>query len=54
MPGLIPGGCMTITNIPIALVVLGVAGYFGWLRPTGLASRNSAEREEDDDGAEEP
>lgn len=38
---------MTITNILITLVVLGVAGYFGWLRPTGLASRNSAEREED-------
>ena len=38
---------MTITNILVTLVVLGVAGYFGWLRPTGLASRNSAEREED-------
>jgi hypothetical protein len=38
---------MTITNILITLVVLGVAGYFGWLRPTGLAGRSSAEREQD-------
>jgi predicted negative regulator of RcsB-dependent stress response len=38
---------MSITNLLITVVVLGVAGYFGWLRPTGLWSRNAAEREED-------
>ena len=38
---------MSITNILITVVVLAVAAYFGWLRPTGLAGRNSAEREED-------
>jgi hypothetical protein len=31
----------------IIIVVLVVFGYMGWLRPTGLARRTSAENEED-------
>ena len=38
---------MTLTSVLVSLVVLGVCAYFGFLRPTGLASRTRAEREED-------
>jgi hypothetical protein len=31
----------------IIVVVLVVCGYMGWLRPTGLAARTGAEKEED-------
>jgi hypothetical protein len=39
---------MTLTSVVISLLVLGVFAYFGLLRPTGLAGRNRAEREEDE------
>jgi hypothetical protein len=38
---------MGITNLVIAIVVLAVFAYMGWLRPTGLASRTRAQREEE-------
>jgi hypothetical protein len=38
---------MSITSLVIAIVVLAVFAYMGWLRPTGLASRTGAQREED-------
>ena len=38
---------MSITSLLITVVILAVAGYFGWLRPTGLAGRTSSEREQD-------
>jgi hypothetical protein len=31
----------------IAIVVLVACGYMGWLRPTGLAARTGAEKDED-------
>jgi hypothetical protein len=36
-----------IREIVITVVVLAICWYMGWLRPTGLAGRTSAQREED-------
>jgi hypothetical protein len=44
---LISEAIVSITGLIIAIVVLGICWYMGWLRPTGLAGRNRAQREED-------
>ncbi len=38
---------MNLYSVLLAIIVLAVCAYFGVLRPTGLASRTSAQREED-------
>ena len=38
---------MNLYSVLFTVVVLAVCAYFGVLRPTGLASRTRAEREED-------
>jgi hypothetical protein len=38
---------MNLYSVLLAIIVLTVCAYFGLLRPTGLASRTSAQREED-------
>jgi len=38
---------MDIVHLLITLGVLAVLAFFGLLRPTGLAGRTSAEREQD-------
>jgi hypothetical protein len=38
---------MSLYSVLFTVIVLGVGAYFGVLRPTGLASRTRAEREED-------
>jgi hypothetical protein len=38
---------MNLYSVLMATIVLAVCAYFGVLRPTGLASRTSAQREED-------
>ena len=38
---------MGIMEWVVAVVVLAVAGYMGWLRPTGLLGRTRAEKEKD-------
>jgi len=38
---------MNLYSVLFTVIVLGACAYFGVLRPTGLASRTSAEREED-------
>jgi hypothetical protein len=38
---------VSLTSVVITVAVLAVFGYMGWLRPTGLAGRTSAEREEE-------
>ena len=38
---------MNLYSVILATIVLAVCAYFGVLRPTGLASRTSAQREED-------
>ena len=38
---------MSLYSVLFAIIVLAVCAYFGVLRPTGLASRTSAQREED-------
>jgi hypothetical protein len=38
---------MSLFSVLLATIVLAVCAYFGVLRPTGLASRTSAQREED-------
>lgn len=39
---------MSLYSVLLSVIVLGVCAYFGLLRPTGLASRTRAEREEDE------
>jgi hypothetical protein len=38
---------VSIVGWVVTIVVLAVAGYMGWLRPTGLAGRTRAEKEKD-------
>jgi hypothetical protein len=38
---------MSLYSVLFTVIVLGVGAYFGVLRPTGLARRTCAEREED-------
>ena len=38
---------MSLYSVLLATIVLAVCAYFGVLRPTGLESRTSAQREED-------
>jgi len=38
---------VSYTSLIVAILVLGVLAYFGVLRPTGLASRTGAQREDD-------
>jgi len=38
---------MNLYSVLSAAIVLAVCAYFGVLRPTGFASRTSAQREED-------
>jgi hypothetical protein len=38
---------MSLYSVLAAVIVLAVCAYFGVLRPTGIASRTSAQREED-------
>jgi hypothetical protein len=38
---------MSLYSVLFTVIVLGLCAYFGVLRPTGLASRTRAEREED-------
>jgi hypothetical protein len=38
---------MNLYSVLLAIIVLAVCAYFGFLRPTGLASLTSAQREED-------
>ncbi len=39
---------MNLYSVLFTVVVLAACAYFGVLRPTGLASRTRAEREEDE------
>jgi len=38
---------VSYTSLIVAVLVLGVLAYVGVLRPTGLASRTGAQREDD-------
>jgi hypothetical protein len=38
---------MSLYSVLLTIIVLAVCAYFGVLRPTGLASRTSAQREDD-------
>jgi hypothetical protein len=38
---------MNLYSVLLTIIVAAVCAYFGVLRPTGLASRTSAQREED-------